>query len=172
MMIDVFSSKRSQAEAFGLILIVALVFVIFIIMVRVEQTRSPSEVAQEYEVNILSSSAVNTFLTTDATECGRGKTFSDVARDCAVSQESSCGETGITNCDYFVNQMNDIFEEVFDRIGLDYQVRFDAEGITLPEALHEPKPSNVECAEGLSGEEFRRPMNPGELVINLVVCKP
>ncbi len=171
MMDDYLRQRRSQAEAFGLVLIVGLVFVIFIIMVRIEQTRSPSEIAQQYEVTALSSRTLNTFMSTSAEECGRGKTFDDVARDCVRSPQSECGNTGMSSCDYLVNQMYQIFNTVFDRAALDYQVSFNTEGRTLPDALQDDVPSEVDCAEGLSGEEIRRPMNPGELTINLVVCR-
>lgn len=165
-------NNKSQAEAFGLILIVALVFVIFIIMIRIEQNRSPSDLASQYEVTELSSSTINTFLSTAANTCGRGKTFSEVARDCVRNPQSQCGSEG-PSCEYFLSQMEDIFSTVFyERANLDYQVRFEAEGRTLPDQLQEDIPSQVECADGLNGETFQLPLNPGELSITLAVCRP
>ncbi len=167
------NKKRSQAEAFGLILIVGLVFVVFIIMIRIESTRSPSDVARQYEVTALSSSTVNTFLGTVTQDCGSGKTFSDVAIDCMRNPPSTCGNLDMTNCNYLVNNIDGIFSIVFDRANLEYEVRFASEGRTLPDELDRIIGSPAsECTEGLSGEEFRLPLNPGELTINLAVCRP
>ena len=167
-----YNSKKSQSEAFGLVLIVGLVSVIFIIMVRIESTRSPSEIAQQYEVTALSSSTINTFLNTAATDCGRGKKFSDIAIDCMRNPNSYCGNTNILACNYFAYHMYTVFEIVFDRAGLDYEVRFDSVGRNLPEIFQEKiPPSGASCAVGLRGEEFRLPINPGELTINLAVCR-
>ena len=162
--------KKSQAEAFGLVLIVALVFVVFVIMTRMEQGRTSSDVKSTFERNELSSSTINTMLSTVLRGCS-DKTFSEVASDCVRDPNSRCANQQ-TSCANFVSGARNILNEVFNRVNLDYYMRFTVNGRMLPEVLEEPIPDDSACAGDLRGEDFILPLNPGELIITLVVCQP
>jgi hypothetical protein len=162
-------AKKSQAEAFGLVLIVALVFVVFVIMARIEQNRSPSDIKNTYEQNELSSSTINTMLSTVMRACN-DRLFSDVLIECVKNQNSRC-TNGYTTCDNFILGTRKILNTTFNRVKLDYYMTFDAEGRMLPEQLANKVPEDSSCSENLRGEDFVLPLNPGNVVITLVVCQ-
>ena len=168
MLIDL--NRRAQAEAFGLIIIVGLVFVIFLILTRLEEGRDPTDIATQYETSELSSNTINTLQSTVVRECN-DRTFQDIAIECVRDENSLCaGE--MTNCEIFLYKTSEILDEVFTRVNLDYLITFSAEGRDLPEILENPIPNHSPCSDNMRGESFPIPLNPGNLVITLVVCSP
>ncbi len=163
--------RKSQAEAFGLVLIVAIVFVIFAIMTRIEGGRRSTDVRSVFERTELSSSTVNTLLSTAMPECNQ-KTFAEVAIDCVRSPNSLC-QNQVRSCEYFRANTRNILSDVFGRVGLDYFMTFSADGAALPDELSTPlNYDETRCSGDLRGEDFVLPLNPGTLVITLVVCSP
>ena len=163
--------RKSQAEAFGLVLIVAIVFVIFAIMTRIEGGRRSTDVKSVFERTELSSSTVNTLLSTVMPEC-HDKTFAEVAIDCVRSPNSVC-KNQISSCQYFRANTRNILSDVFGRVGLDYFMTFSVDGAMLPEELSSAiNYDETRCSGNLRGEDFVLPLNPGVLVITLVVCSP
>lgn len=162
-------AKKSQAEAFGLVLIVALVFVIFAIMARIEQGRAPSDLKSNFETTEISSSTMNTMLTTVTRGCNQ-KTFSEIAADCIRNPNSFC-QNNVNTCEYFLTESAELLNEVFQRARLDYYMEFSADGRILPEVLNTKIPQDSSCSDNLRGEEFPIPLNPGTLVLRLVVCR-
>ena len=163
-------TKKSQAEAFGLVLIVAIVFVIFAIMARIEQGRTSSDVKSTFEQTELSSSTINTLLSTVMPDCSN-KMFSEVVIDCIKNPNSRC-QNGISSCDNFVSSTGILLREVFERVNLDYYMRFSVEGRQIPEILSGEIPDDSACSGNLRGEDIVLPLNPGTLIITLVVCSP
>lgn len=160
---------KAQAEAFGLVLIVALVFVVFVIMARIEQNRTPSDLKSTYEQNELSSSTINTMLSTVMRGCN-DRPFSDVLVDCVKNPNSKCSN-GYSSCDNFILGARKILNITFNRVKLDYFMTFDADGRMLPDQLSSKVPMDSSCAEDLHGEDFVLPLNPGNIIITLVVCQ-
>lgn len=160
------STKRGQAEAFGLIIIVGLVLVVFIILARMEQNRDTGELKQSYEVTELSSSTINTLFTTVVPSCNR-KTFDEVLIDCIKNPVSTC--SGVSSCDVFVSSSAIILDAVFERVNMGYRMSFSTEGRTLPDALSEDM-GDGRCSEEIRGETYPLPLNPGTLAVTLAVC--
>lgn len=161
--------RKSQAEAFGLILIVALVFVIFAIMARIEQGRSSTDLKSTFESTELSSGTMNTMLNTITRHC-YGKTFSEIIIDCIRNQNSLC-EGGVLACNYFIQESTSLLNEVFTRAHLDYYMRINVDGRARPEVFDGEIPPDSDCSANLRGEDFILPLNPGTLVITLIVCR-
>ena len=170
--------RKSQAEAFGLILIVALVFVIFAILTRVEQTRESSDLKSSFEITELSSATMNTFFATYSVQCSSGssiKTYRDVLIDCIRNPLSTC-QNGQSSCDNFRVSARILLNAFFKDIqGLDYFMSFSSRDAMLPEQISNSIPSDIEdtdCSENLRGEDFILPLNPGNVVVRLIVCRP
>ena len=169
-----FTNRKSQAEAFGLILIVALVFVIFAIMTRVEQGRTSSDIKSNFEVTELSSSTINTMISTYFPECSTSSsslTFRDVLIACARDSESLC-RNGHTYCNNFLQQTVELLNNFFNNMGLDYYMRISSTNLELPEIFDDSIPTQSACSENLRGEDFILPASRGNVILSLVVCRP
>ena len=140
-------------------------------MAKMEQNRDSSDIKQSFEQNELSSSAINTLLSTVSESCHE-KTFSEILTDCIRRPSSTC-EGALDSCTYFMRETNYLLNMVFrDRVFLDYRFWVYSESHMLQDVLKTPLPDDSSCSENLRGEEFIVPLNPGSAIITLVVCQP
>lgn len=173
-------TKVAQAEAIGLMFIVLLIFVVIIIVAKLEDRNPKNNIREEYEITELSSSTLNTFLAMNKQSCS-GKTYAEILTDCMKDESSYCNSV-ITNCDAFRGDIEKLLAEVFSetRLNMNYDFTVHSTG-SLPLNWDDNTDGEIDdairrgnCGESYRGEDYILPIRSGleTVTITLVVCHP
>lgn len=159
-------NKIAQSEAFGLIIVVLLLFVAVLIFAKLEGNDS-GNLRESFEVTAISSNTINTFLNTNVPLCIQ-KTYSELFIDCIKDEFSTCN--GEQECSLFLNDASIMFGSIIGKkLSMDYELIVEATEV-LPEDLERGLSSADGCPDGSAGEEFLLPLNPGTATLTLIVC--
>ncbi len=176
------TAKRAQAEAIGLLFIVLLIFVVIIIVAKLEDKNPKLNIREEYETTQISSSTLNTFLAMNKQSCLR-KTYAEILTDCIKDDTSKCNSMS-SNCDVFYGDMERVLAEVFSehKLNMKYDFTIRSTGILPLEWDNDPTDGVLDedmhitsakpCSKSYRGEDFILPIRSGleTVTITLTIC--